>query len=114
MLFHVSHTHVYQKCMAHHEDARTEFDNGFTRAAAANEIKTSATYNNLGRYTRIWILETEKYSHCRPSAGTNIEIWKLRNLVSFSDLISQCVNKDYCNGSRKKTEREQIYLRRRQ
>jgi hypothetical protein len=43
--------------MAHREDARNEFNDGFTKAAAANNVQIVATYNNRGRHTRIWILE---------------------------------------------------------
>ena len=49
MLFHVTHTHDYQTCMAHREDARKEFNDGFIEAAAANNVQILATYNNRGR-----------------------------------------------------------------
>ena len=61
MLFHVTHTHDYQTCMAHREEARNEFNDGFTKAAAANKVQILATYNNRGRHTRIWILEAPDY-----------------------------------------------------
>jgi hypothetical protein len=44
MLFHVTHTHDYQTCMAHREEARNEFNDGFTKAAAANKVQILATY----------------------------------------------------------------------
>ena len=43
MLFHVTHTHDYQTCMAHREEARNEFNDGFTKAAAANNVQILAT-----------------------------------------------------------------------
>ena len=43
MLFHVTHTHDYQTCMAHREDARNEFIDGFIEAAAANNVQILAT-----------------------------------------------------------------------
>ena len=46
--------------MAHREEARNEFNDGF-RAAAANKVQILATYNNRGRHTRIWILEAPDY-----------------------------------------------------
>ena len=61
MLLHVTRTHDYQTCMAHHEDARKEFNDGFIEAAAANNVQILATYNNRGRHTRIWILEAADY-----------------------------------------------------
>ena len=61
MLFHVTHTHDYQTCMAHREEARNEFNDGFTKAATANNVQIIATYNNRGRHTRIWILEAPDY-----------------------------------------------------
>ena len=61
MLFHVTHTHDYQTCMAHREDARKEFNDGFIEAAAANNVQILATDNNRGRHTRIWILEAADY-----------------------------------------------------
>ena len=61
MLFHVTHTHDYQTCMAHREDLRSEFNDGFTKAAVANNVQILATYNNRGRHTRIWILEAADY-----------------------------------------------------
>ena len=57
MLFHVTHTHDYQTCMVHREEAKNEFNDGFTKATAANKVKILSTYNNRGHHTRIWILE---------------------------------------------------------
>jgi len=47
--------------MAHREDARKAFNDGFIEAAAANNVQILATYNNRGRHTRIWILEAADY-----------------------------------------------------
>tara|TARA_B100001939_G_C16610502_1_gene474865 strand:+ start:90 stop:305 length:216 start_codon:yes stop_codon:yes gene_type:complete len=47
--------------MAHREDARKEFNDGFIEATAANNVQILATYNNRGRHTRIWILEAADY-----------------------------------------------------
>ena len=47
--------------MAHREDLRSEFNDGFTKAAVANNVQILATYNNRGRHTRIWILEAADY-----------------------------------------------------
>jgi len=38
MLFHVTHTHDYQTCMAHREDARKEFNDGCIEAADYHDV----------------------------------------------------------------------------
>jgi len=85
MLFHVTHTHGYETCMAHNEDGKAKFSQTIANAEES-DIKVHGVYADPPGHQIFMVLETETMEQLVKFLNPIIDFgdYDIRPVLNFS------------------------------
>ena len=92
MLFHVTHTHGYETCMAHDEDAKAKFSETISKKT---DIKVHGVYADPPGHQIFMILETDTMEQLVKFLNPIIDFgdYDIRPVLNFKTAIESLSNK---------------------
>ena len=93
MLFHITHTHGYETCMAHDEARKTKFSQTISNAEKS-EIKVHGVYADTPGHQIFMIVETETMEQLVKFLDPIIDFgdYDIRPVLNFSTAIENLSN----------------------
>ena len=93
MLFHITHTHGYETCMAHDEARKTKFSQTISNAEKS-EIKVHGVYADPPGHQIFMVVETETMEQLVKFLDPIIDFgdYDIRPVLNFSTAIANLSN----------------------
>ena len=93
MLFHITHTHGYETCMAHDEARKTKFSQTISNAEKS-EIKVHGVYADPPGHQIFMVVETETMEQLVKFLDPIIDFgdYDIRPVLNFSTAVSSLSN----------------------
>ena len=93
MLFHITHTHGYETCMAHNQDSKTKFSQTISNAKES-DIKVHGVYADPPGHQIFMVLETETMEKLVKFLDPIIDFgdYDIRPVLNFSTAMETLSN----------------------